>query len=442
MLIIAWSIVRGFRLQRSHAQLGGLAGLVAIGTHQLADFSLELLGVAVLGAATLGAVADSVAVGFEFSLRKLCMWISVLCLMGAAVALSLHGRDVFTLEMRSRVALEENNHAKARELVRTGLSLHHSEPIFALTGAEVAVREGDASAGRWINRAQDLAPQWSAPHLLAARWLFSLGETDQALVEIRQAESLKPGSARMTICSLLRGSENSAVALRAAPEGADGAKFLDRAALCVPLRSSASVLIDQAARELDPNLPGPAIRQARRLLAAHHPLEAIDLLRELPAPDVADQLVLAEAYVQADDWQSAARTIAPLLKSQDVSAAVLRTAASIFVTTGNDEELRRVSSRMRGATGGHGERLADVELFLGRLYESERRYALALRSYEDSNRASESREALVAVARVAEAMGNRERALLTYRRLCRLDGGEGAACSTTKELEKPEKAGP
>ena len=85
---------------------------------------------------------------------------------------------------------------KARELAMKGLSLHPSEPIFALTGAEVAVRERDPSAGRWINRAQVLAPLWSAPHLLAARWLFSLGELDQTLIEIREAEALRPGSAQ------------------------------------------------------------------------------------------------------------------------------------------------------------------------------------------------------------------------------------------------------
>lgn len=439
ILIVLWSIGRGFRLQRSQAHLGGLAGLVAIGTHQLADFSLELVGVAVLGAATLGAVADSVSVRFEFSLRKLCMMVSALSLLGAAIALSLHGGDVFTLEMQSREALEEENHGLARALVRKGLSLHHSEPIFALTGAEVAVRESEASAGRWINRAQDLAPLWSAPHLLAARWLFSRGQTDQALVEIREAEALRPGSARLTICSLLRGTEDHAIALRAAPLGSDGAAFLDRAAICLPLQSSAAVLIDEAARELDPNLPGPAIRQARRLLAAERPLEAIDLLREVAKLDLSGELVLAEAYMLANDPQAAAQTIAPLLRSREVSSTVLRTAASIFMTTGNENELQLVTSRLRGQTGGKAKPLSEVELFLGRLYESHHLYGFALRAYDDSNRAYESREALVAIARMAEALGNRERAVLTYRHLCRFDGGKGAACGTARELEKPQK---
>ncbi len=442
LIIIIWSIGRGFRLRRSHAHLGALAGLVAIGVHQLADFSLELVGLAVVAAATLGSVADSVSVRRERPLRKLCTAMSIVSLCATVLALSLLGGDVFTLEMKSRAALEREDNEKARELATRGLSLHPSEPIFALTGAEVAVREGDPSAARWINRAQALAPLWSAPHLLAARWLFSLGELDQALIEIREAEALRPGSARATICSLLRSKEDPAIALRAAPEGRLGAKFLDRAALCLALQSPAAVLIDEEARARDPKLTGPRTRQARRLLGAQRPLEAVDLLRRAPDLDPDGQRVLAEAYLLADDPLAAAQAIAPLLSARDVPSSVLRTAASIYLSSGNENDLQRVVSRLRGQTGGKAEPLAEVELYLGKLYESHQRYAPALKAYEDSHRAHESRQALLSVARVADAMGNRGRALLTYRRLCRSDGGKGAACAAAQQLARPLESPP
>lgn len=440
--IVIWSIARGFRLRRSYAHLGGLAGLVAIGIQQLADFSLELLGVAAVASATLGAVADSVAVRFDYPVRKLCLAISIFSLLGAALALSLQGSDVFTLEMRGRAALERENYGEARELVRRGLSLHPSEPIFGLIGAEVAVREADPSAGRWINRSQALAPLWSAPHLLAARWLFSLGETDQALLEIREAEALRPGSAKETICSLLRDAKDPAIALRAAPAGAAGAKFLDRAALCLPLQSPVAIAIDEASRTLDPTLPTPATRQARRLLAEDRPLEAIELLRAVPKLDQEGRRMLAEAHLRGGDPRAAAHTIVPLLTQLKVPSGVLRTAASIYATTGDESDLQGVASRLRGKTAGKAQALADVELFLGQLYEAHHRYAPALKAYEDSARAQESRKALIAIARVAEAMGNRERALLTYRRLCRSDGGKGPACASAKGLERPQEPRP
>ena len=442
LVVVVWSITRGFRLRRSHAHLGALAGLVAIGVHDLVDFSLEIAGVSVVAAATLGAVADSASVRFEFPLRKLCLVISIVSLVGAGLAVSLHQRDVFSLEQMVGEALEAEDHTEVRRLVSSGLALHPSEPIFALAGAEVAVREGDESAGRWLNRAQDLAPLWSAPHLLAARWLFSLGKTDQALIEIRESEARQPGSARGTICSLLDTYDDPAIALRAAPPGADGAKLLDRAAQCLPLGSPVAVAIDESARERDPHLVGPATRQARRLLAEGRSLEAIDILSGLSTRDVAAHRLLAEAYMRADDPQSAAHAIAPTLNLRKVPSDALRTAATVYMALGDDSQVRIVASRLRGKTGGKAKALAEVELFLGGLYESHRRYAPALRAYEDSNRASESRRALQAIARVAETLGNRERALLTYRRLCRLGGGKGPDCAAAEELAKPPEAWP
>jgi tetratricopeptide (TPR) repeat protein len=442
LVIILWSIGRGFKLRRSYAHLGGLAGLLAIGTQQLADFSLELLGVAVVAAAVLGSVADSPRVRFDVSLRKLCFMVSLVCVAGAVLAGTMHQRDLFTLEMQTRAALEREDYAETRRLVRAGLALHPSEPIFALSGAEAAVRERDVAAGRWINRAQDLAPLWNAPHLLAARWLFSLGEMDQGLIEIREAEALRPGSARTTICGLLDAHQDPAIALRAAPEGHAGAALLDRAAACLPLQSPVAIAIDESAMERDPFLIGPATRRARRLLAGQQPLEAVDLLRGLPKLDVNSQRLLAQAYMRAGDPQSAANTIAPLINVKKVSATVLRTAATIYMTTGDDSEIQLIASRLRGLTGGKAEPLADVEYFLAGLYESHRRYALALKAYDDSNRAKESRKALAAIARVAEEMGTRERAILAYRRLCRFDGGKGTACASAERLGAPEPRWP
>lgn len=442
LVVVVWSIARGFKLRRSYAHLGGLAGLVAIGIQQLADFSLEVLGVAVAAAAVLGSVSDSAGVRFEFPLRKLCFGVSVACFLAALVAASLHGRDVFSLEREVQAALARNDHADARKLAETGLGLHPSEPIFVLAGAEVALRERDESAGRWINRAQEMAPLWHAPHLLAARWLFAYGQLDQSLIEIRQAEALVPGSARITICALLRERNDASIALRAAPPGRAGAELLDRAARCLPLQSPVAIEIDERARELDSTLVGPAERQARRLLARQHPLEAVDLLQRLPRLDVGAQRLLAEAYMRAGDPESAARTIAPLLSLRKVPSDVLKTALGVYMAVGDERRVQTVLSRLRGQAAGKVESLANVEFFLGELYETHRRYPLALKAYEDSNRAQESRKALVAIARVADAMGNRERAILTYRRLCRFDGGKGSACASAQELAKPVEPWP
>jgi tetratricopeptide (TPR) repeat protein len=178
------------------------------------------------------------------------------------------------------------------------------------------------------------------------------------------------------------------------------------------------------------------------LLAEGRSLEAIDLLSGLSTRNVAAHRLLAEAYMKADDPQSAAHAIAPILNLRKVPSGALRTAATVYMALGDDSQVRIVASRLRGTTGGKAKALAEVELFLGGLYESHQRYAPALRAYEDSNRALESRRALQAIARVAETLGNRERALLTYRRLCRLGGGKGADCAAAEELAEPPEAWP
>jgi len=442
LAVIVWSIGRAFRLRRSGAHLGALAGLVAMGIHELADFSLEVTGIAVVAAATLGAVADSVAVRPRVPLRKLCLVTSVLALGAAALALSLHGRDVFTLEQRLKQGLAANDHAQVRALVESGLTLHPSEPILALTGAEVAVRENDGSAGRWINRAQELAPLWSAPHLLAARWLFSKGRMDQALIEIREAEARRPGSGRETICQLLKERSDPQIALRAAPPGEGAAPFLDRAAQCLPLSSPVAIAIDESARDLDPTIAGPTVRQARRLLVANNPRDAIDLLLEANKRDVLAQRILAEAYMRVGDTESAERTIAVFVNQRKVSSDVLRTAVSIYLALGDGAQVRALAAKLRSQTRGKLQELASVERFLGEQYESHERYGLALRAYEDSNRLAEARGTQLSIARVALAMGNRERAILVYRQLCRTDGGQGKACRRAEDLTKPEELGP
>jgi hypothetical protein len=420
--VVGWSLLRGFRIERSAIGLGGLAGLAGIGIQQLADFSLELVGVAVVAAATLGAVARSPRARIRLPLRTLCIGVSVASVAGAALALTMHGGDVVSLEQRIRDALEANSDGEARSLVDRGLALHPSEPIFALSGAELAVRQKDPAAARWLNVAQSFAPFWTAPHLLAARWLFSIGKSDQALVELREAESLQPGSARQTICSLLRQAQDPTIALRTAPGGTAGVQLLDRSARCLPLQSPSAIVIDAEARRLDPDAIGPATRQARRLLASGSPAEAANVLSALPQLDVGSTKILAQAHLRSGDVEAAAGVIGSVLLRPRLPSDVLKTAASIYARAGDDDKLNRVASSLRALTAGKPNALAEVELFLGRLYEENQRLALALSSYQSSFRANETREALKSVARTADAIGDKQRALWAHRRLCRLDG--------------------
>ncbi len=436
LALVAWSIVRGFRSARSLSQFGALAGLVAIGVHDLADFALEMSGVAVVAAAMMGAATSSPRVRPEFSLRGLCFLVSGLALVGAGLAASLHGTDTVTLERNARTALEAGDYDHVRELVDRGLQQHPAEPMLALVGAEVAVRRGDPDAVRWLNRAQQLAPLWSAPHLLAARWMFRANRHDQGLIELRQAEASSRGSTRTTICSILRETQNPEIAFRAAPRGPAGLDFLDRTAGCLPPDSTVGAAIDAALRERDPQLVGPALREAQRSLRKGQADQAIALLGVLREPDDEARRTLAEARLSDGDPEGAEQTIAPLLAQPKVSTAALRTALSIYVALGKDTDVQRIAARQRAQTKSDPRSLAAIDLQLGRLYEAEGRYPLALQAYEDANQAIESVETLNSIAQLALKLGHRDRALLTYRHLCRSEGGVGSYCKRAQDLTK------
>jgi hypothetical protein len=440
LAVVIWSIARAFRLQRSHAHLGALAGIVAIGVHQLADFSLELAGVAVVAAATLGAVTDSVTLGRTLSLRTLLIGTSVVALIGVVLASSLRGRDTFTLEREVRSTLEARDYARAHDLVETGLALHPAEPIFVLVGAELAVREEDEQLVRWINHAQHIAPTWSAPHLLAARWLFSVGRTDQALVELREGESKHPGSMVRSVCALLEHQPDIEIVHRVTPPGIAGGRFLDRVAGCVPWTTPLAAAIDASARERDPTLVGPTLRQAKRFMLDGQERKAIELLSELPELDPAARHVLADAHLRVGEASAAGEIIAPLVQQRRASPEALRTAVAIQIALGRDEEVRSLASRLRSQTNGKKEPLAEIDLFIGGLYEQAGRYPSALVAYRRANRILESRQGLDALARVSAASGDTTGALLVYQRLCRIDGGTGEACRSAQKLSAGREA--
>ncbi|MEM7138841.1 MAG: O-antigen ligase family protein [Myxococcota bacterium] len=434
LVLVVGSIVRGFRLERSHAHLGALSGLIAIGTHQLVDFSLELAGVAVVAAATLGAVANSREVRPFISLRTLLLVTSIGAALAVPLAANQHGKDTFSLEREIKAALDDGRTEDAERSVRLGLSEHPAEPIFVLMSADLAARRDDPEVGRWINHAQRIAPNWSAPHLLAARWLFSLGQTDQALVELRTGESRDPGSMVQSMCTIMEQTPDIHIVERVTPEGAAGGLFLDRVSGCVPWTSPLAAEIDALATKRDNTLVGPTVRQAKRLILEGEDARAVALLDGLPSLNAAAQLVLAQSHLRMGDPAKAEAWIAPLVQRRRAAPEALRTAIAIQVALRDDDAVRSLASRMRAKAQGRQEPLAEIDLYLGRLYEQAGRFPIALASYRRANRIQESRKTLESLARVSAATGDTPGALLVYQRLCRRDGGTGPACRSAQKL--------
>jgi hypothetical protein len=426
------AIWMSLRQAKSAAYVGALIGVFFLGVHDLGDFALEMSGVAVIAAAAFGAALSLPGKRkMKWELGQLTLAGGLLALVGTLFALSMMGRDLTSLQTRVENALERESPKALLAFAERELRLHPAEPILALAAAEAAARSQSPAAAAWINRAQSVAPRWSAPHLTAARWLISLGKVDQAVLEVRAAETTHAGSAEALVCSLRKNGYGTQALIRAAPPGSPGAKFFNRAVLCANSNEAENEVLDHEALRRDPQLSVVARRQARRLINQGDITEAIDLLASIREPDQATRARLAHAHLRNGQPERGLEALRPVLASTS-HPDLLRAAATIYAATGEYDAVARVGARMRAVALTDPVSLARSELFLGALYEKHGQLTSALRSYESAIRFQETPQTLGAVARTAERLGHRTRALAAYRRLCRLEQTE--ACAQAERL--------
>ncbi|HYV43895.1 MAG TPA: O-antigen ligase family protein [Myxococcaceae bacterium] len=197
------------------AELAGLCGLLALGAHELFDFSLELMPTALLASALLGVLArapdaaDTPApaeeeaprrgVGFlgrvigpARDLRLLgprATWAAGLTAAAMVLALAL-GRDTAAAaETRLQAALaSEKDPAAIRARSLRAIDAHPADPLLpALAGQACARARAPSDALAFVNRALFLRPLDGPSHRIAARALLELGKRGQAFLEYRLA---------------------------------------------------------------------------------------------------------------------------------------------------------------------------------------------------------------------------------------------------------------
>jgi len=194
------------------ATLGAAAAVVAVGVHELADFALETLGVALPTAVALGVVvARSSAHSAESGARRVAdraraddrrrPW-RIAAAVAASWPLVLAGAawaSSRTLEADTRAverAERAGDAARVAALVDEARRRHPAADYFELVAAREALRTRQpARALKHLNRALRLHPAGWQGHRLASRALVALGQRKQAALELRlQAESGVPPS--------------------------------------------------------------------------------------------------------------------------------------------------------------------------------------------------------------------------------------------------------
>jgi hypothetical protein len=271
---IAFMLARTLRDTNSIRRIGAVTALFALAGQNLGDTASEVLGVAVVAAGLLGAVAApssmprTRAAGRRFmpSMRQLALGLAAIGGVAFIVlAPSMASNEVAAQVASLRQALAQRDRAAFRDTLGDAVRLHPSEPMFALLAAAESIEHKDRAAPRWLNRAMHLAPGWPEPHMLTVSWLWSLGRRAQALVELRQAASLEARSTLTLLCPVVKAV--GADIVQAAPPPGSGARseFLELSATCLPVEDAAVERIDAAMTADDPKDPRPLHREARRL---------------------------------------------------------------------------------------------------------------------------------------------------------------------------------
>jgi tetratricopeptide (TPR) repeat protein len=183
-------------------------GLLALAVHNLVDFNLELLGLAVPAAAIAGALSSSATRSSRKGRPKTdppgggqpASAVNQALRLAPAVALA--GLGMLVLVAASPTLEQDEQHLTSlarkkaalkafREVAKQAIQRRPADYLPHLATARVALQNRSPEAMAWLNRALFLYPENPQIHLQTARALLGFGRRKQALGEIRM--SLRAG---------------------------------------------------------------------------------------------------------------------------------------------------------------------------------------------------------------------------------------------------------
>ena len=427
---LAWAIAsalfRSRKNRRSYSSIGAAAALAALCAHSMLDFTLELLGVALAAVVVLATLLRSEGEPRATERYLIPRWLAPLPVasVGLLLALVCIGWMVPAQSVEAQRAALERSLASSdgetfRHTLRVAVRSHPAEPTFALLAATDAIRRGDEGTGRWLNHAMRLAPEWSAPHLLAARWLRALNRPAQAALELREAGQHDPIRASNTFCELFPESDAPLVDA-ATPRNEDGETFLSRLGDCGALSDRLRRHVDNVLIERGASTPGPWVRQARSALGAGDVDQAqtwAEGARNRAPNDQRTHLVLAEVLLEAGNGEAAVAALRAGREHVANPRALLRAEAEALTDRRDDEGAAAAVDALRALAGGRARAVADVEVFEARLALRRGNLAGAIASYEDAYRLDPRPELLQQVAELSERLGDPRRAAAAWQRL-------------------------
>jgi tetratricopeptide (TPR) repeat protein len=450
--VVLAALVRRLRTAKSLPSIGAATALLGLCAQNLVDLGFELVGVATVAIALLGALLSPTGVRSrapEASGVGMRAAIALGLAAGVAslIALGPHLEkgSVPALESSLRASLHGRQRTAFRETLQRAITLHPAEPLFPILAATEALRHDDPRTPRWLNRAMELAPHWGVPHMLAFQWLWPRGHRSQALLEFKLAAERDRSQELLEHQLCLLAQRNGELALAVVPAGDHRRPVMEMAGRCMPRDSRASELIDRMLLREFPDSPGALERSAYRVARDGDVDRALamfaSLLRTRPDWDSArisraGVLQIAERYdelvgvVDRDLSETAPAHRPELLRAQ----------AYAFAKLGDLEGMRRSLETYRRLVGTTAEALAEAYAFEGSLQLQLENFGAALSAFHEAYRINGATRHLAAVANMARQLGNRSQELWAYMQLCDREPVGTTYCAERDRLLAPPSA--
>ena len=191
ILIVTLIAVRALcRRNMPASSVALLAGLVAVLAHNLVDFGLDILGVALPFGAVLGALAGRSThyVSIKISRRAAVAFGAAVCMGVAICSVTIASRFRVDYDERIRLAPAGSARQQLAQRAEQEHPLDYFYPLVEAVETPLAQgAEGRFARLRSLNRALLLCPNCSDVHTEVAQTLDSLGRSNQAITEWRIA---------------------------------------------------------------------------------------------------------------------------------------------------------------------------------------------------------------------------------------------------------------
>jgi len=439
LLVLTRALWKRFRTAEEPLIAAVCVAIFALGLQNLVDFSLEMAGVVVVVAALLGALLPARgSLPSERSRRLLLALFGVFVMVLAAFGPRVLASDTQSIVDRLTREMQADDGANFEATLRRGLALHPSEPALALFAGTYAGSKRHPDTVRWLSIVMEEAPGWAAPHAAAARWLFTGGQTDQALLEIREAEQRHPGRGQQVLCKILERFPRMEYIERAAPTEDRRIAYLNRTARCPGLPADLRAEIDSTILEDEPTHVWAVLREVQRLVAHERSSDAIALLQhaiEHNADNDRLRVALVHAHLKTGDPEEARLVLEDAISGGLATRPLLKTQARVEAALGQTDSMRATLTRLRGQARGEAHLIASSLILEGNLEGSLGNIDEALAAYAAADVANPESPALLYAAALALKSGRPTYARRAYATLCRRNP-DGPSCAQEARLSK------